>query len=334
MAISRSNRPGRLQHVGQVGGCNHDQMLPFGQPVHQRQQLRHHPLFHFADHVLAAWRDGVDLIQKDDAGAFARGLLEDLAQMGLALAIELVDDLRAAHREEIGLSLMRNGARDQGLSASRRTMQQHALGGVDPQLLEDLRIAQWQLDHLADALQLRLQPSDVLVRGGARGHFLGLLRVANHQYRGGIDQHRSLGRGAAYAEVRPAAAKQRGTDAGAFAYRQAIQQAADIVHVAVRGPDVGRGQHNAFGGPANNLVHRHELIQPRPGVLAHQSVDLDARLPAQFLVRGHGLANGRALAGDLHRVANRDPQFLQVFRAHAGNPAADIPAQRLSDLEL
>ena len=173
---------GRIEQVGQVGGGDHDQMLPFGQPVHQRQQLRHHPLFHLADHVLAARRNGVDLIQKDDAGALARGLLEDLAQMGFALAVELVDDLRAAHRKEVGLGFMRDGARDQRLAASRRTMQQHALGGVDAQPLEDLRIAQRQLDHLADALQLRLQPADVLVGGGARGHFLGLLRVADHQH--------------------------------------------------------------------------------------------------------------------------------------------------------
>src|SRR5208283_5058810 len=101
--------------------------------------------------VLAARCDGVDLIQKYDAGAFARGLLEDLAQMSFALAIEPVDDLRAAHRIEIGLGLMGDGARDQRLPASRRTMQQYALGGVDPQLLKDLRIAQRQLDHLADA---------------------------------------------------------------------------------------------------------------------------------------------------------------------------------------
>ena len=117
-------------------------MLPFGQPVHQGQQLRHNPLFHLSDHVFAPRRDGVDLIQKDDAGALARGLFEDLAQMGLALAIELMDDLRAAHRIEIGLGFMRDGARDQSLSASRRTMEQYALWGIDTQLLEDLRIAQ------------------------------------------------------------------------------------------------------------------------------------------------------------------------------------------------
>ena len=309
-------------------------MLPLGQAVHQRQQLRHDPLFHLAHHVLAPRRDGVDLVQKDDAGALARGLLEDLAQMGLALAVKLVDDLRAAHRKEVGLGLMGDGARDQRLAASRRTVQQHALGGVDAQPLEDLRIAQRQLDHLADALQLRLQPADVLVGGGARGHFLGLLRIADHQLGGGIDQHRPLGGGAHHAKVGPAAAEQRSADPVPFLHRQAVEQAADIVQVAIRRPDVGRGQHHALRGPATGLAHLHDLVQPRSGVLADQSVDLDARLSAQFLVGRHGLADGRALAGDLHHVADGDTEFLQVFRAHAGNAPPHIPAQRLGDLEL
>src|ERR1039458_1628302 len=37
-----------------------------------------HPFFDFAHHVLAPRRNGVDLIQKNDAGALGRGLLEDL----------------------------------------------------------------------------------------------------------------------------------------------------------------------------------------------------------------------------------------------------------------
>ena len=205
-------------------------------------------------------------------------------------------------------------------------MQQHALGRVDTQLLENFRIAQRQLDHLADALQLRLQPANVFIGSGARRYFLGLLRVANHQHCGGIDQHRPLGGGGAHTEVRPPAAKQRSADPASFTHRQAIQQAADIVQIAIGGPDVGRGEHHTLGGPANCFLHRNNLIQPRSGVLADQPVNLDARLSPQFLVRGHGLADGHALAGDLDRIAYGDPEFVEVFRTHAGNSPPNVPA--------
>ena len=155
-------------------------------------------------------------------------------QMGFAFAVELVDDLRTAHRIEVGLGFMRDRARDQRLAAARRTMQQHALGGVDAQPLEDFRIAQRQFDHFADALELRLQPADVLVRGGARGHFLGLLRVADHQLRGGIDQDRAFRRRALHPEVRPPAAEKRGADPVSLLHGQAVEQTADIIQVAAR----------------------------------------------------------------------------------------------------
>ena len=325
---------GRVEHVRQIRGGDHDQLLPFGEPVHQRQQLRHDPFFHFSHHVLAPGRDGVDLIQKNDARALARGLLEDLPQMGFALAVELVDDLRTAHRIEVGFGFMRDRARDQSLSAAWRAMEQHALGGVDAQPLEDLRIAQRQFDHFTDALELRFQPADVLVGGGARGHFLGLLRAADDQLGGWIDQDRAFRRGALHPKVRPPAAEKSGADPVSFLYGQAVEQTADVIQVALGWPHVGRGEHDALGRTATGLPHQHELVQPRSGVFTHQSVDLDPGLPAQFLVGGHRLADSPALPGDLDQVPDGDLEFFEVFRTHAGDPSPDILAQRLADFEL
>ena len=138
-------------------------LLPLGKPVHQRQQLGHHPLLHFAHHLLAARGNGIDFVQEDNAGRLAAGLFEDLPQMGFALAVKLVDDFRAADGKEIRLRLMRDGARDQRLAATRRAIQQHAFGRVDPQPLENFRVAQRQLDHFPDAKQMGLQPADVLI---------------------------------------------------------------------------------------------------------------------------------------------------------------------------
>ena len=142
MAISRSNRPGRrsagIQRVRQVGRRQHDHVLAPVEPVHQGQQLGDDPLLDVADDPLAVRGDGVDLVEEDDAGRLPRRLLEDLAEMGLALAVELVDDLRAVDREELGVGLVGHGAGDQRLAAAGRPVQQHALGRVDAQPLEDL----------------------------------------------------------------------------------------------------------------------------------------------------------------------------------------------------
>ncbi len=150
--------------LGRLVAAMHDHVLPLGQPVHQGQQLGHDPLLDVADDLLALRRDGVDLVEEDDAGGLARGLVEDLAEVGFALAVELVDDLRSVHGEEPRVGLVGHGAGDQGLSAAGRAVEQHPLGWVDPQPLEDLRIAERQLDDLANPVQLALQAADIFVR--------------------------------------------------------------------------------------------------------------------------------------------------------------------------
>ena len=81
----------------------------------------------------------------------------------------------------------------QRLAAAGRAVQQHALGRVDPQPLEKLRIFQRQLDDFPHAIQLPLQPADVLV--GERG-WRGRLAAAlvNLQQRLGITVTAPAGR--------------------------------------------------------------------------------------------------------------------------------------------
>src|ERR1039458_10605668 len=100
-----------------------------------------------------------------------------------------------------------------------------------------------------------------------------------------MDQDRTFGLGALHDKVGPPAAKERGADSVSLLYGQAVQDAANIGHVALRQPQgAGRGEHDALGWVATGPAHRYELVQPRSGVLTHQSVNLDAGLPAKFLV--------------------------------------------------
>ena len=224
-----------------------------GESVHQAEQLRHDPLLHVADRPIAARGDGVDLVEEDDARRLLRRLVEDLPQVGFALAVELVDDLRAVDGEEVGLGFMGHGPGDQRLAAARRPQQQHALGRFDAQPLEQFGISQRQLDDLAHAIQLPPQAADVFVRDRRAPRSAGwppaLARAADLQQRVGRDHDRPLRHRALDLEIGVAVAEQRGPHAVAGDDRQAVQQAADVLQVAVRGR-VAQRIENDFRRPA------------------------------------------------------------------------------------
>src|SRR3989338_1951645 len=91
------------------------------QPLPQRQKLRHPPLFHVADDLGAFGCEGVKLVEEDDAGRVALRFFEDLAQLGLALAVVLVDDLRAVHVDEMRPHLAGDCPGNQGLARAWRS---------------------------------------------------------------------------------------------------------------------------------------------------------------------------------------------------------------------
>lgn len=151
------------QGVGDIGRADHDQVRATGQPVHQRKQLSDDTFLPLAHHLFTAWRAGVEFVQKDDAGPFARGFRENVAQVGFAFPIELVDDFRPADGEKVGFAFRSDGPRDEGLAAARRAVPQDPAGRVDAEPLEDLRVPQRPLDHFPDTLELGLQPAHVPV---------------------------------------------------------------------------------------------------------------------------------------------------------------------------
>ena len=125
---------GRVQGVGDVRGPDDDDLSARLEPVHQRQQLSHDPALHLllAPHVLALRGDGVDLVDEDDGGGAALGLLEDVAQAFLALPVEFSDDLGAGDVGEPCVGLVRHGPSDDGLARTGRAVEEHPLGRLDP----------------------------------------------------------------------------------------------------------------------------------------------------------------------------------------------------------
>ena len=331
---------GRIQHVGQVGGRQHDDVLALRESVHQAEQLRHDAFFHVADRPIAVRGDGVDLVQEDDARRPLGRLVENLPQVGLALAVELMDDFRPVDGEEIGLGFVGHGPGDQRLAAAGRPEQQHALRRFDAQPLEQFRISQRQLDDFADPVQLAAQPADVLVGDGRRGGGrtrrvpgVAFAGAADLQQRVGGDHHRSLRGRALHEEIGVAIAEQRGPDAVAGHDRQTVQEAADVFEIAVAG-HVAQGIEDHFGGRrGDDAADDRRFADGGAGVLADDAVDLDASLAAMLLEGGQQFADGRLMAHHFHDVADVGAELAHVGRVDACQPSADVFAGRFADFQ-
>ena len=153
----------RVQHVGAVGGGDHDHALPALEAVHFHQQLVEGLLALIvaaAQAGAAMAADGVDLVDEDDARRVLLGLLEHVAHARGAHADEHLDEVGAGDREERHLGLAGDGARQQGLAGARRADHQHAARDLAAQLLELGRITQ-ELDQLGDFLLGLVAAGDV-----------------------------------------------------------------------------------------------------------------------------------------------------------------------------
>ena len=164
LAVEAAGPAERLvDRFGPVGRGDDDDVLPRLQAVEQRQQLRDEALLRLAGHLAALGRDRIDLVDEDDRRRGLGGLLEHLAQPLLALAIGRAHDFGAGDREELRRALVGDGAREQGLAGAGRTMEQHALGRIDAEPLEQLGMAQRKLDHLAQRVDRVAHAAEVVV---------------------------------------------------------------------------------------------------------------------------------------------------------------------------
>src|SRR2546429_641586 len=84
--------------------------------------------------------DRVDLVHEHDARRSLLGLLEEVTHARGADADEHLDEVGARDREERNACLARDRTRQQGLTGTRRPVQQHTLGDARAERLELLRI--------------------------------------------------------------------------------------------------------------------------------------------------------------------------------------------------
>ena len=166
----------RIQNFGNVRRA-HDDDLPAGdEAVHKAQELRDHALLDFAWNLGTLRRHCIYFVDEENRRRAARRFLEYLAELALALAVELPHDLGAVEMDEMHAGFGGYGAGEQRLSGAWRAVQQHALGREDPQPFEDARVFERKLHDFADPRHLPLQSADVLI-GHSRRAGGGLLTL-------------------------------------------------------------------------------------------------------------------------------------------------------------
>ena len=122
---------GRVKGFGAVGGGQNDDTGVALKTVHLGQQLVQGLLALIVAAVLAAaalLANGIDLINKHDAGRFLLGLLEQVAHLGGTHAHEHLHELGAGDGEEGHVGLTGHSLGQHGLAGARRAHQQDALG--------------------------------------------------------------------------------------------------------------------------------------------------------------------------------------------------------------
>ena len=124
----------------------------------------------------AAAADRVELVDEDDAGLVAAGVLEEAAHARGADAGVHLDEVRAAGENERHAGLARDRAREQRLAGSRRADEEHALGDASAERREAAGLAE-EVDDLLDLVLRLVDAGDVLERDDMAAA-LGELRLA------------------------------------------------------------------------------------------------------------------------------------------------------------
>src|SRR5215218_1457117 len=128
LVVEPARAPERgVQRRRPVGGGNDADSPEVVQPVHEGEKLGDEGGLEALAHHVARGGEGVYLVEEDDRGRLGPRLVENGAQLGLALAPELVEDLRPRDGYEVGPALVGDGPRQEGLARPRRPVEENAL---------------------------------------------------------------------------------------------------------------------------------------------------------------------------------------------------------------
>mmetsp|Transcript_5471 Transcript_5471/g.9487 ORF Transcript_5471/g.9487 Transcript_5471/m.9487 type:complete len:583 (+) Transcript_5471:685-2433(+) len=157
----------RVDDVWPVRRTNDEHVLLGADTVHLGKNLVDDTVASAASIARAAASsagDRVELIEEQHAGGRTARLVEKLADVGLGLTEPHGEELGALDRDEVGLALVGDGLGEQGFTAPRRSVEQHALRRLHPELGELLRVLHGVLHRLLQLALDIVQAADVVPR--------------------------------------------------------------------------------------------------------------------------------------------------------------------------
>ena len=338
-----------------VGGGDHHQVLARLQTVHQRQQLGDEALLRLSRHLPALGGDRINLVDEDDRRRGLARFLEQFTELLLGLAIGRAHDLWTRDVEELCVALVGHCSRQPGLAGAGRAVEQHALGRIDAEALEQLGMAQRQLDHLAQRVDGAAHAAEIIVSdvGAPLAMLLGIFRQQLHlgvavdvdnparcsRHDSQSDLLNGEGRGVedlphmfGHVGVDPLVTAGRHRVAGGdrTSRERPLQRLGrplepDIVH--------RRCEHHARGGLRRGRTHFHEVTRTDAGVGPLQAVETDDVEPLVVLQRPNGPCGGRALADDLDDVPVLEPRLVHEPGRQARDAAAALGRRQVRHLQ-
>ena len=217
-------------------------------------------------------------------------------------------------RIEVGARLVRDGLRNEGLARPRRAIQEHALRRIDAEPLEQFRVLQRELDHLADFHQLLFQPANVLVRHGGREDLAFADRLFLHfDDRIVLDLHDAFRRGADDHERQGTAHERDPRHDDDIALVQGpLEQAAlhEVLDSLTEGDLVtladDRRDRDPFRGKDLGLPDLDLVPEAHANISTDEPVDPDDALALVLLHDSEELRGSRLLSDDLDDLSDVD----------------------------
>ena len=271
-------------------------------------------------------------------GARLLRVLENLAQLRFALAVEFLDDLRPADVDERRVGFVRHRAREQRLAAAGQAVQQHAFGRRHAETLENLGMGERQLDHFANLRDLALHAAEIVIgddvlglarRVGSarrRARFSTASRVSGWIITGPSGSVRTTWK----SRWLPPNKAMR-TRSPVLTASPSSRRAICSISSSCSAPPPKRRSDHAPGDGVSDLPDRRLLAERDAGVGAADAVELNDLLPPLLLEGGHRLGDGLCAAFDLQHVAGRSADLPQRFRIEPDDAASDVLAPRLDD---
>src|SRR5213594_1724662 len=324
-----------------VRRADHDDLAATREAVHQGEKLRDDAPFDLAGHLFSLRSDRVEFIDEQDARSVLLGLLELLAEALLALSIVLRHDLRALDRIEIRARFVRHRLRDERLAGAGRSVQEDPFRRINPETLEQLRVFQRELDHLADLHQLLLESADVFVRDRWRQDLAladGLLFHLDDRVV--LDLHDALRRGADHHErQRTAHERDSGDDDDvAFVERTLQQSPLDEILDPLAERDLvaladDRRDRDPLRGEDFGLADLDLVPEAHADVSADETVDADDAFAFVLLHDPEELRGGGLLAQNLDDLADVHSERDTGLRVDACPTQTDVRLGRFGHLE-